>query len=78
MAKYRILQEGESRFYPQEKLSMFHHWKYIDNRFPKYIWERISSAQSICETLSEAKERIAARKQFLKKQIKYPIIHKVN
>jgi predicted transcriptional regulator len=78
MAKYRILQEGESSFYPQEKLSIFHHWRYLDNRFSKYIWERISSAQSRCETLTQAQERVAARKQFLKERIKYPIIHKID
>lgn len=78
MAKYRILQEGESRFYPQEKLSMFHPWIYIDNHFPhKYVWEKRSREQSLCATLGRAQSIVLARKQFLKEQSKYPIIHKI-
>jgi hypothetical protein len=78
MAKYRILQEGESHFFPQEKLSMFHCWQYIDNRFPKYTWEKRSCDQALCSTLERAQEMVAARKQFLKEKFKYPIIHKVD
>lgn len=78
MAKYRILQKGESSFYPQEKLSIFHPWRYIDNHFPhKYMWEKRSREQSLCTTLGRAQSVVLARKQFLKEQSKYPIIHKI-
>ena len=78
MAKYRILQEGESEFYPQEKVTIFHPWVYIDNRFPKYVWPKRSSTQSKCVTLGQALVMVAARKQFLKEKFKYPIIHKID
>ena len=78
MAKHRILQEGESHFYPQEKPSIFHPWIYIDNRFPhKYVWEKRSREQSLCSTLERAQEIVSRRKHFLKEQGKYPIIHKI-
>jgi hypothetical protein len=77
MAKYRILQEGESIFYPQEKLSIFHPWRYIDNCFPRHIWEKRSSHQSKCETLGQALAMVSSRKQLLKDKSKYPIIHKI-
>lgn len=79
MAKYRILQKGESSFYPQEKLSIFHPWRYIDNHFPhKYVWEKRSRDQSVCSTLERAQEIVSRRKQYLKEQSKYPIIHTIN
>lgn len=78
MAKHRILQEGESEFYPQEKPSIFHPWRYIDNHFPhKYMWEKRSRGQSLCTTLGRAESVILARKHFLKEKGKYPIIHKI-
>lgn len=78
MAKYRILQEEESKFCPQEKLSIFHRWTYLDNRFPKYIWDKRFMHESVCSTLGQALEVISLRKKFLKEGSKYPIIHKVD
>ena len=78
MAKYRILQEGESRFYPQEKLGIFNCWQYLDNRFSRHTWEKKSRDQAFCATLGEAQERVEARKQFLKEKFKYPVIHTVD
>lgn len=78
MTKYRILQEDEKQFYPQERTTMFHPWVYIDNHFPhKYVWTKKSRIQSVCSTLDRAKEVVSRREEFLKEQSKYPIIHKV-
>jgi hypothetical protein len=76
MAKYQIVQTGKSTFYPQEKKSILHPWRYIDNHAPRRTWDNKYKGQSLCLDLERAMEVIRKRKAYLIEEIQYPIIHK--
>ena len=70
---YRILEFQENIFYPQERRNIFYPWTYIEAPNVVYNERRLSLW---CSALEDAENLIIKRKDYLKNNAKYPIIHK--
>jgi hypothetical protein len=63
MRKYRILEESENRFYPQEK--KWYGWVYLDNLNPAFTWSSHRNYHSRCNSKIEAEKCIEKRIKYL-------------
>jgi hypothetical protein len=70
---YRILEFQGNIFYPQERRYIFYPWTYIVAPNVVYNERRLSLC---CLNLEDAENLIIKRKDYLKNNTKYPIIHK--
>ena len=77
MAKYRILEERNG-VYAQEKATMLHRWRWLDNRNADITWDDkyYRGLHAYCSSLDEAKRVIENRIEYVKYIKKYPKIHK--
>jgi hypothetical protein len=77
MAKYRIVEERNG-VYAQEKATMLHRWRWLDNRNADITWDDkyYRGIHAHCSSLDEAKRVIENRIEYVKCIKKYPKIHK--
>jgi hypothetical protein len=77
MAKYRIVEERNG-VYAQEKATMLHRWRWLDNRNADITWDDkyYGGKHAYCSSLEEAKRVIEKRIAYVKEFKKYPKIHK--